>query len=194
MSNDELNNIINRLIEKMNSEIGKNTNYIEWLEKYTEKYPRFTDTEFLSKNKNKNAEDVERINMLNSLFDVIENYAQDNYIYITKDSSDSGHYKIQYNNIGYEIGYMIGQQTLFYCNRINNPDDSYINFQDIILNKKQPHTLEINKLIEELKIIINNYYERGIPIEALKRCIYESLKDINDNKEGKVLKNEYKRI
>ena len=185
MSNVNMD-VINRLVKRMKLEIGKNFKYIEWLEKYTEQYPRFTDSDFLSKNKN--IEDIERINMLNSLYDIIENYERDNYIYINEDSLDSGYYKIQYNNIGYEIGYMMGQNIIFYCKRINNPDNSYINFQDIILNKKQPHTLEINELIEELKIIIKSYYERGIPIEALKRCVYESLKDINNTKERKILK------
>lgn len=182
---EEINNITNKLVNKINSKIGNNSNYMDWLEKFTLENPKFTDNDLLYKNKN--IEDIDRINMLNSLYDLIENYAKQNYIYLYKISDYSGFYRIKYNNIGYEVGYLIGQETVYYCNRVNYIDNTFIDFNYIINNIKQPHTNEINEMIEELKIIIDNYYNRGIPVEALKRCVYESIKDL-DNNESKVLK------
>ena len=189
---EKMKKIFEELDERENKklEIKSKTNYIEWLERFTEKYPRFTDDDFLYNKKIKSSEDIDGINCLSILYDVIEEYAQNNYIYLTENNEYSGSYKIKYNGIGYEIGCMVGQGTLFFCGRINNPDNTFIEYNDILLNKKQPHTDEINKILEELTTIVAYYHEQGIPIPALKRSLNEIIKSMK-KKERKNLKEKY---
>lgn len=170
---------------KKEEEIGSNPRYINWLERFTEKYPRFTDDDFLYNKKIKSAEDIEGIKCLNMLYNVVEQYAQKNYIYLTKNSEYSGSYQIKYNDIGYEIGCMVGQGTLFYCGRVNNPDNTFIDFNDILLNKKQPYTDKFNMMLEKLTTIVAFYHEQGIPIEALQRSLNEVIKSMYDETKRK---------
>ena len=125
------NYFIEELIERINKqkEIQSNPKYINWLEKFTERYPRFTDDDILYEKKFKSAEDIDGVNNLSLLYNVIEEYAQKNYIYLEKNSDFYGSYKIKYNGIGYEIGCMVGQGTLFYCGRLSNPNETYKLFE-----------------------------------------------------------------
>ena len=185
---EQLSRIIKEMRERTKKYIGINNDYINWLEKYTEKCPRFTNNDILNDKKNKSIEDIEKINLLGFFYNVISKYAKENYIYEINNSDNSGYYKIKYNNIGYEIGYMKSQKVIFFCSRIINIDNNFIDFNDILTNNKQPFTEEIDKILEELKIIITYYHEKGIPLMTLKKGINEVLNTLNNKKESKVLK------
>ena len=185
------NKVVNDLIKKLKKKekIKTNSDSISWLEKYTDKYPRFTDDEFLFEKKVKNVNDKENVEDLGLLFEVINEYANNNYLYAIKDSGYAGHYNIKYHNIGYEIGCMVGQGTLFFCGRTEYIDDNFIDFEDILLNKKQPHVDDIGKKLEGLQTIIATYYNQGVPIEAIETSLKEVIKDIHTEKEkSKVLR------
>ncbi len=193
--NNKRNYYVEKLLERIEKqkEMQSNPNYINWLEKFTEKYPRFTDNDFLYDKKLKSLEDNECIDNLNLFYKIIEEYFEKNYIYLEKNSDFSRNYKIKYNGIGYKIGCMIGQGTLFYCERISNPDDTYLDYNDILSNKKQPHTDEINKILEELTTIIFYYHENGVPLQALKISLNEAIKTLYDDvkRKDKKLKKTY---
>ena len=193
MENENL--FFQNLIESINKEqeISTNPNYILWLEKFTETYPNFFDDDFLSGKKAVSLEDMDGIDSLSSFYHVIERYADNNYIYEDKESMYSGSYKIKYHNIGYEIGYLTGQGTVFFCNRVDNPDDTYIDFNDILTNKNQPNTERINQLLEELSIIVDSFYEQGIPLPALKKKLNQIISSLNKqtNEREKILVKRY---
>lgn len=162
-----------------------NNNYINWLKDFTEKYPKFRDDDFLYNNKKINKQDLDNINNLILLFKAIDNYAKDNYIYPINEEVFVDYYKIQYEGIGYEIGLICGQGTYCFCERVDNPDNSYINFDDIMLNKPQINTQLIKNKLKELSDIILYYYKQGVPYLALKETIENILWDIkglNDTK------------
>ena len=96
-----------------------NTNYINWLANFTSKYPNFTDDDWASEN---NINPVE---------------------------CDFGNfYKIKLGNAGFLLGYIIGQGTIYFCNRVQLENlDDFIDFKDIINTKKDNEVIktEINK-------------------------------------------------
>ena len=186
--NNKSEEYIEMLMEKMNktNEIKSNPTYINWLEKFTEKYPHFSDDDFLYHKKNKKKDDIEKVKNLDCLYRIIDKYAQDNYIYQDNDEKNTISYKIKYNNIGYEIGVMYGQGTFFFCDRLNYIDGTFIDFNDILNNIKQPNTDKINQLFEKINIIIEYYYNEGVPLPAITRNINEVMTLLNkEEKERK---------
>lgn len=162
-------------------ELISNNKYITWLDKFTNKYSTFRDDDFLYDKDNLSKEDLENVDNLNLLFNGIENYAKDNFIYPYADSDFVNYYRIMYNNFGYEIGVITGQGTLFFCEKTNYIDDSFIDFNDIILNKKQKNTDLINKRLAELSSIITYFYEQNVPLFAIKSTVTDTLWQIEEN-------------
>ena len=152
-----------------------NNEYISWLEKFTEKYSRFSDDSFSVKDKKITSTDLENSQNLSLLYEGIHNYAKENYIYAKQSYDFDNYYLIKYNNIGYKIGVMTGQGTYFFCERINEVTDEYIDFNDILLNKKQENTDYYNRRLLQLSSIISYYYEQGIPLKAIEKTIDDTL-------------------
>ena len=174
-------------------EIITSNGYILWLEKFTQKYTQFRDEDFLYniyKNKDITKEDLENMDYLGLLFEGIYEYAENNYIFPISDSNYTSFYKIKYNNIGYEIGSISGQITQFYCKRVNGNIDNFIDFNDIILNKKQPNTDYFNKRLLQLSNIIHYYYEQGIPLNSIDKVMNEAIWNIRDNERNKIFEKE----
>jgi len=145
--------------------ILEHDDYISWLKTFTMKYPDFSDDEWLYFPSEISKNDNENVNDLNLLYEVVENYANKNYIEPTL--CDFGnYYSIKHNNIGYDIGILISQGTLFFCRRCDE-DKYFIEFRDIQTNKVQPHTNLINQKLEELTSLINNMIEDDIPAEVI---------------------------
>ena len=181
-----------KILEKKQEDIRKKLNYMLWLEKFTENNPKFSNFDFLDGRKNLSEEDKKNIYCFNLFYNVIKKYCENNYIYPVIDSKNSSHFNIKYNNIGYQIGLSCGEYSYMYCKRNDNYDDTYINYEDILLNKKQPHTDDIKKILEELQTIVISYYEQGIPIQAIQSSLNEIEiqlfnKSENDKMLGKIL-------
>ena len=172
-----------RLEERKNimHEIVSNNKYIKWLEEFTKKYPKFYNNDFFYEESDKVTKvDLENIDYLGLLFEGINDYAKKNYIYRVNESDYIDYYDIKYNNIGYRIGVLTGQGTIVYCEREIVVDNA-IDFNDIILNKKQKNTDYYNKRLLELSNIISYYYEQGIPLVAIEKTIDSTLWNIKDN-------------
>lgn len=131
---------IDEYLKKVNSkkikiqEMLSNTDYINWLDRFTIEHSNFSDDDWLYFPDEISMEDAEQVDNLNLLYDGIERYASNNCIYPTK--CDFGNiYKIKFGNTGFEIGILVGQGTLFFCNRVQveNQND-FIDFNDIIKN------------------------------------------------------------
>jgi len=165
-----------------------NTNYLKWLEKFTLNYPNFTDNDWLYFEDKISKEDNEKINDLHLLYEAIELYASKNYIYPNKYFFGS-YYNIKLDNVGYEIGRLSGQGTLFFCNRKElNKDLEYIDFNDIISNKKKDNTIIIENRLTYLSNLVISLYNSGVPLEAIINTLDTTTNEIKFRNESDNIK------
>lgn len=177
----------NTKIQKMLS----NTDYIKWLEIFTTEYSCFNDNDWLYFPERLSKTDLEQVNNLHLMYSGIERYASENYIYPTV--CDFGNfYKIKLENTGFEIGMLTGQGTLFFCNRVEIENEKdFIDFNDIINNKKRDNTTTIKNKLNELSNLVVSLHKSGVPLEAIMFTLDNTLKEINsqnDLSQAKVLK------
>jgi len=177
--------INNEIVEKFKQQqliknnMFSSTDYINWLTNFTLKNTNFTDEDWIYFPEKITKEDYENISNLHLMYDGISKYANKNYLYPT-DCYFGNFYKIKFNNIGFEIGILQGQGTIFFCNRIpieNNQD--FIDFNDIINNKKSNNLIAIESELNNLSILIISLYQNNVPIDIIKTTINNTLNDIN---------------
>ena len=172
-------------------EMLANTNYIKWLDSFTIEHSSFFDDDWLYFPEKISKEDLEQVNNLHLMYHGIERYASKNYIYPT--NCDFGNfYKVKLENTGFEIGMLVGQGTLFFCNRvqIGNRKD-FIDFNDILNNKGNDNITTIKKKLNELSNLVVSLYKSGVPLEAIAITLDNTLNKINfqnDLGQAKVLK------
>ena len=109
-----MNSVTERYIERekklkeRKEKILENEEYINWLEQYTRNKNKFTNDESHDEN----------VESLEALYLVIEDYAEENYVFPSK-TTFGNYYTVKYNGVNYNIGYMAGQELFFYCERTN---------------------------------------------------------------------------
>lgn len=153
--------------------ILNNDEYIHWLEQFTLKHPKFYNDSCLDfKQSNQNIQDI------SLLYAIIENYAKENYITVIPNVCGN-YYVINHNNVNYEIGIMIGPETIYYCKRTNN-NENCINFTDIQNNTPTSKKLIIDSKIKELTQIINDMVENHIDdhviLEVTEKAMQKTLR------------------
>lgn len=155
--------------------------YILWLEKFTIKHTRFSDNDWLYCPEEISEEDRKGLEELNLFYQGIAEYADKNFIFPS--SCDFGNYYcVKFGNIGYEIGIMVGQGTLFFCNRISMENKEFIDFADIQNDKEQPKTKLINNRLEELSLLINNLAEE-VPLAVIEETARNTFKEIVESRQ-----------
>lgn len=172
-------------------ELLSNTDYIKWLETFTIEHPSFSDDNWLYCPEKISKKELENVNKLHLIYSGIEKYASENYIYPT--ACDFGiYYKIKLDNTGFEIGRLIGQGTLFFCNRVEIKNEKdFIDIIDIINNKKSNNVDTIQNKLNDLSNLIVSLYKNGIPIEAITSTLNNILNEIanqNNLNQEKMLK------
>ncbi len=178
-----MNKHVEEMIEKQKrqkeimKEMLSNTDYIEWLIDFTKDRESFADSDWDYSSEKLNDIDQNNVNNLSLFFEGVYNYARDNYLYSTMRPFGES-FQLKINDIGLEIGYMSGQGTLFYCKRIPLTDDSFIDINDIITNKKQDNVDSITGDLNYLSDTINNLYKRGVPLEAISTIINRTISEI----------------
>lgn len=172
--------------------ILSNTDYIKWLDRFTIEHSSFFDKDWLHSPEKISKEDLERVNNLHLMYRGIDTHANKNYIYPT--SCNFGNfYNIKLENIGFEIGILGRQGTLFFCNRVSikNQKD-FIDFNDILNNKNvNVNATAIENKLNELSNLITSLYKSGIPLKAIKSILNNTLKEISsqtDIEQPKILK------
>lgn len=171
--------------DKKKKEIFSDTNYMKWLENFTIKHPSFASDTWLYFQEQISKEDNENVGDLYLLYEGIDFYANRNYIYpMTCEFGD--YYNIKLDNVCYEIGMLIGQGTLFFCNRKPlNKDLEYIDFNDIIDDKKKDGVTTIENGLNQLSNLVVSLYENNVPIEAIIMTLENTLNEIkSQNKSG----------
>ena len=179
------------IIKKMLS----NTDYINWLISFTKDKDGFFDSDYDYSSEKLNEIDQKNVNLLPLLFEGIYDYAKKNYIYSSEDSLGE-YYQVKKDDNGFQIGYISGQGTDFYCKKIPVEKNEYfIDFMDIVNNKKQDNVDYIRNSMDNLSYWLIGLVKSGVPIQALIEAFNKTMKAISDkNKEDekqKTLKKQF---
>ena len=151
-----------------------NINYIAWFRNFIKKYGQFIDKDLL---KNNNLSDDDRKNLLNfsKFYQEISLYAKGNYYY-PDENNMIYKYKIRDNKDVYEIGRVFSDGEIFYCKKLDNyTHDNIIDLYDVLENKKSPRVVFIKKDLDSLQESIISLYQKGVPKEAIKEMIFNTL-------------------
>ena len=189
---EETKKIIEEVVEKENQKnerirvLMSSTDYIKWLIAFTKDKEVFFDDEWdYSSEKLSNA-NQEKVDDLALFFEGIYHYTKANYIYSS--SRPFGEcYQIKMDDNGFEIGYLTGQGTKFYCKKISLEEEkNVIDFMDIVNDKKQDNVEYIEKNLEDLSKLFIDLYNNGIPIEAMVETINRAIRHINRKEQDKI--------
>ena len=107
--------------------------YINWLNDFTLKYSRFNSDDWLYFPNEISKDDLENVDNLYLFYSGLRDYAYENSIN-SVECNYGDFYKIKYDEIGYEVGIMVGQGAIFFCNRVKIYDNDFIDFNKIINN------------------------------------------------------------
>lgn len=176
-------------LEKVKSEnikaLMSNTNYLDWLIKFTQDKEKFCDDDWLYFPERINDNDKENVDNLCLFYEGINKYAKENYIYPIP-CEFGNYYRIKLNDIGFEIGILIGQGTVFTCKRVPvEKEQEFIDFNDIRMGKKQESVDQINTSLDTLSNMVLTTYESGVPIESIVDTLEKTISEINSPKEDK---------
>ena len=162
-----------------------NTTYIEWLKQFTQDKEGFSDDDWLYFPEKISESDKKNVEILHLFYNGIGRYAEKNHIYPTP--CDFGNfYRVKLNGFGFEIGILVGQGTVFFFNKVSLEDDKeFIDFNDIMTEKKQDNVDQINTTLESLSNMVVTAYESGVPIEAIINTLDNTIKGITSKKEDK---------
>ena len=173
-----------RISGEKRKEMFSNTNYIKWLEGFTTKYESFADDSWLYAPTELSQEENEKVDNLHLLYEGIELYAKKNYIYPTK-CDFGGYYNIKLDNIGYEIGMLVGQGTVFFCKRTGiDKELEYIDFNDIMSDKKKDGVDVITQQLKDLSNKVLELHKKGIPLTALIETLDTTLIGIKEEEKN----------
>lgn len=156
-------------LQRLEKELISNTEYILWLENFTIANPCWSDDNWLYCPEEISKEDYKKVGEFHCFFNGIMDYAERNFIPPHYDEFGTYNF-IKFNNIGYKIGVMIGQGSLTYCERIDishDDDNVFIDFNDIVNNKKQENVDYINSKFDSMCKIIEELINMGVPSETI---------------------------
>ncbi len=174
---------INRMLEdeERSKAAVSNTDYVLWLEKFTESYPGFVDDQWQYSPNELSKEDSEKVDMLQYFLSGIRYYAYDNYIPMEGEDLYDYHFFFKFNGIGYEIGSVSGQGTYTYCHREEiSPDKHFIEFEDIMTNKVQDNVAAIKENLEVLNSVVRGLLALGAPEDRILSCVTKVLDEHAD--------------
>ena len=187
---ETMNQIVDEMIKKEKVKRDKiaimmsGIEYIDWLINFTKDKEGFYDSAWDYSEEKLSESDQEKVYDLSLFFEGIYCYAKENRIY-SKDGRLGEYFQIRIGDIGFEIGYRSGQGTDFYCKRVS-PEDNFIDFIDILFNKKQDNLEFIEEGLNNLSNMISYLYNNGIPMEAIIETVNKTTRSIE--REKKLLK------
>lgn len=158
--------------ERQKKELVEKTDYIKWLENFTKEHPSFSDDTWLYRQDEISKEDYANVCKISRFFSAIERYADKNYI--------SGipycrgqYYSIEYNGKVYEIGTIIGQGAVSFCNTEDvDKEATVIKFEELAnpSGATRVRTALIENQLKRINDLFNNLVNNknlNIPIEAI---------------------------
>ncbi len=172
-----INDVIEGLIksqERAKSIVADNV-YMLWLEKFANIYPLFSDDTWLYKPDAIPKEDSENVAELCSFFNGLSAYAEKNFL-PTYSEDYTSYICIKFNNVGYEIGLVSGQGTYAYCQKVDiSSGRFFIDFNDIVADKKQPHVDEVDETLSKISNLIERLLISGVPVTAIYARINDTI-------------------
>ena len=167
--------------QEFKKEMHLSTDYIDWIEKFTKENTIFATDSYLYDEDAVSEEEKENIFLLEALFEVITEYADNNYINPEKKDYEIDYY-IKHNDIGYQIGMNYGQGVTFHCARLEEPREESIEYKKLMSGVKLPSTIQAEYKLEELKELIERLVEEDVPIEAIHQTADATIQKIKVNK------------
>ena len=162
-----------------------NLTYLKWLNQFMQNKESFSDDDWLYSPEQITDSDWKKVDILGLFYEGINNYAKLNYIYPYQ-CPNGNYYKIRLNDKGFEIGVMAGQGIIFFCKKVPvENEQEFIDFNDIMIGKKQEQVDRINESLENLSNMVLKVYESGVPIESITYTLENTIKEITSKKEGK---------
>ena len=128
---------------KKTNEMMSNTEYFEWLDRFTINIKEFASDDWLYNQDEISDYDKEKVKDLGMFYFGIKDYAIENSI-IPTDCEFGNYYNIKLNELGFEIGIILGQGTIFFCKRVQLDDNNkFINLNNVIdfYRKEKPKQL-----------------------------------------------------
>ena len=173
-----------KVSEAKRQEMFSDTNYVKWLESFTIEHPSFDSDDWTYFPEKISERDNEKVDDLCLLYEGIKLYAKKNYIYPIK-CDFGGYYRINFDNIGYEIGMLVGQGTVFFCNRHElNKNLEYIDFYDIMNDKKKDGVDAITDQLKKMSNSVLEIYKKGVPLEAIIETLDETLTGVKEEQKN----------
>lgn len=173
-----VNEFFEQFIEalEMNEKLVSSNEYMLWLEQFMSSRTGFLDDDWLYKSEEISKEDYARVEQLSCFISGIRSYVARNFIRLESDDDYDSHVFIKFNEIGYEIGTFSGQGTVAYCHRVDiSTDKNFIDFNDIVTNKKQDNVDSITDKLNELDSLVGDLLELGTPEDAILSRVSKSL-------------------
>lgn len=181
---DYITKVENRM--KGKEEILSNLDYMNWLQDFTAQHYSFSDVSLLDFPLEITDEDKKQIEKLELLYEIIDEYARENYIFPNEGEFDY-YFHFKYKNIGYIIGVTVGQGVSCFCKREEiNPKILYIDFNDIVNGLKDDKAKMITAKLDDITVSIINLYRQGIPAEAILDTLDKSSEYIKNEKVKKL--------
>lgn len=166
-------------------QLMSNTDYINWLNKFTQDKQGFCDDDWVYFPESLSDFDRENVDKLNLFYKGIDKYSNENHIY--PDSGDfESFYRIKLNEMCFEIGIQVGQGTRFFCTKTTfDNENKFIDFNDIMCQKKQANVDKINSILDTLASMVVNAYENGVPLESMVIKIDKTLRELGSRQEDR---------
>ncbi|MDO5569549.1 MAG: hypothetical protein Q4G04_05540 [bacterium] len=115
---DYLENIMQKEIDR--EKMLRSDDYFAWLELYTSVYGNFSDCEDDFRDIGVDEFDLKNINKLIILFEILLDNVDDCKCWHKTDFG--GYYIVEYNDVYYKIGIMVGQGGLCYCKLVTKDE------------------------------------------------------------------------
>lgn len=152
-----------KVLEEKSKILLSNKTYINWLEEFTRKHPKFMDIEF-SEN-SLSPIDLANIEDYKLFFSGIDGYCRRNYIPSNPD--DYGYfYYIKYHGVFYKVGVACTHTSFFYCEKLNRcKSKNVVDFSKVINEDLIKFEEDVKKLVksgtspEKLSAIFNKALE-----------------------------------
>ena len=164
--------------------IMSNPEYMKWIAEFTKDKEGFSD-EDLYHYKDSEKENIEKLGLFYKGVDI---YAKTNHIY-PKLNEFGSFYKVKYNKSGYQIGCFEGQgRSVYYLTKLSlDKNKGFIEFNDILNNKRQDNVDSINKSLYIISNSIIEAHKNGVPIEAINETVRNTIDFVSSKDNSKKL-------
>ena len=149
--------------QEAEEQLVSNCDYILWLEDFTQTYKTFSTNSWLYAQKEISEESYDNVQKLFLFFNAISNYCYKFYINIEwYESFERERVHIKHNNVGYQLGLVVGQGSFVYVSR-EEPQDNAICF-DSIMNNVVPDKFKAkDELLQQFNTLLAAMKEADMP-------------------------------